>query len=265
MERLRHILNLGVLCFALTASVRADDLPATSNVVARVLERAELVAKGNEATHYAYQKRTVTAELDEKDKVVKSTEKTFNVVLINGVPFSRLVKVQGKELTGKELEKQNQREIAFRQKVTGVDLKKKAARREGMATPELVARFDFNVLKRELIEGRPTLVLSFAPHQPLAAEKTIEDKVLNRISGTLWVDEAEAEVTKVDASVRGPIPLGWWAMVGALNRCQFSFQRNRLPDGVWVNTKGSFEMAGRKLISAMHIRSTEESTGFRRE
>jgi hypothetical protein len=51
-------------------------------------------------------------------------------MLIGGLTFPRLVKIQERELSAKELEKENQRETAFRQRITRVDFSRKARRRE---------------------------------------------------------------------------------------------------------------------------------------
>lgn len=255
---------VGGLAVVWSVAAAEPPLPAASNLLQRLVERAQTVARAGETNHYTYEKRAVVEELDEKECVSKSTEKHYRVELIGGLPFPRLVKVQGRELSAKELEKENQRETAFRQRVTRVDMNKKAKRKEGLATPELVERFDFQVMKREVVEGRPTLVMTFAPRTD-APEKTMEDKVFQKIFGTVWVDEHEAEVTKLDASVRGPVPLGWFGAVGSLHKFQATIERSRMADGVWVNRKSSFWIVARKLLSAIRTRTTEESSGFRKE
>jgi hypothetical protein len=242
----------------------AEILPAASNVMHRVIERAELVAKAEQTNHYAYDKRSVTEELDDKGRATKSTEKHYKVILVNGLPFPRLVKIQGRDLTPRELERENQRETAFRERVTRIDFKKKAKKKEAIATPDLIDRFKFDVTKREMIEGRPTLTVTFAP-KPGGPEKSIEDKIFKHIFGTVWVDEEEAEITKLDASVRGPVPLGWFGAVGSLNKFHATFERSRMPDGVWVNRKSMFSVVARQIWKALRFRTIEESSGFHRE
>ena len=252
---------------SLAVSVRgaaAEPWPSASNLLQRVVARAETTARTGETNHYAYDKRSVTEELDEDERVTKSAEKIYRVDLIGGLPFPRLVKVQGKDLSAKQLEKENQRETAFRERVTRVDMNKKARRKEGLATPELIARFDFRVTKREVVAGRSTLVMTFAPRAG-ASDKTMEDKIFGKVFGTVWVDEEEAEVTKLDASVRGPVPLGWFGAVGSLHKFQAAIERRRMPDGVWVNRKSTFWIVARKLLSTIRTRMVEESSGFRRE
>jgi hypothetical protein len=133
-----------------------------------------------------------------------------------------------------------------------------------LATQDLGDRFDFRVTKREFINGRPTFVLTFTPRAG-NSERSIEDKIYGRVFGTVWVDEEEAEVTKLDATVRGSIPLGWFGAVGSLNKFQATLERNRMADGVWVNRKSTFWIVARKLLSTIRSRTTEESSALRRE
>lgn len=263
MPLMRFHALLALLTVPLLVSAAAD-LPGASNLIARVVERAQLVARETQTNHYTYEKRSTTSELDEKGTVTKSTEKLYRVVLIGGLTFPRLIKIQGRELTAKELEKENQRETAFRQRVTRVDLKKKAKRKEGLATRELVDRFEFKIARRELVEGRQTLVVGFTPRSGVP-DDSIEDKVYQKVTGTVWVDELEAEIARLEARVNGPIPLGWFGAVGSLNKFQATVERIRLPDGVWVNRRSTFTVMARKLFSALRTRTTEESSGFRRE
>ncbi len=240
----------------------AHDLPSPDDVLARVIQRAQRVAQAAEPSPYVYEKRSITAELDEQDRVIKSTEKVYQVVMVGGLPFPRLVKVQGRELTPEELEKQNEREMAFRQRVTRVDFKRKAKRREALATKDLIDRFHFEVLKRDRLNGRSALMLAFTP-RAAAPEKTMEDKVFNRVFGTVWVDEEEAEIAKLEAQVRGPVPLGWFGAVGSLHKFLATLERARMPDGIWVNQNSSFSIVARKVFSAVRLRTTEQSSGFR--
>jgi hypothetical protein len=253
-----------LLGLATETSWAASELPAASNVMQRFIARAEVIAGAKQTNHYTYLKRAVSAELDANDRVSKSTERIYNVTLIGGLPFSRLVKIQGRDLSPQELEKENEREMSFRRKVTHVDMNKKAARREALVTKELIDRFEFTVTKREMVHDRPALAIKFSP-KPNAPEKTIEERIYKEIAGTLWIDEEEFELVKLDAHLRSAIPLGWFGAIGSLNKFNAMLERIRLADGVWVNRQSSFQIVARKLLSAVRMKITEESSDFRRE
>jgi hypothetical protein len=254
-----------LLCLAIARASENTALPAGSNVIHRLLERGEKVAKAHEAQHYTYDKRSLVEELNESGKVVKSTEKLYKVMLINGLSFPRLVKIQGRDLTPAELEKQNKREEEFRKKVSQVDVKKKAEKKESWATDELVSKFTYTTVRRETLNGRATLAVAFTPKAKPGTGKSIEDRVLSCISGTVWVDEEDAEFTRLESKLRASISMGWFGMFGSLSRLDIVLVRARMPDGVWVNTRNSFIVNARKLLETIRSRTTEECSGFKRE
>src|SRR5437899_717194 len=144
---------------------RSEPLPNPTNVLARVLARASEVAGGTNTEKYAYEKRSVLEELNSRGEAIRSTEKTYRVVLIQGWPFSRLIKVQGQRLSEAQMRREDQREQEFRNKIAGRDLGKMARKRENLITPELIARYEFRVLSKETCQGRNAVVLEFKPRR----------------------------------------------------------------------------------------------------
>src|SRR5690242_6712716 len=184
-----------LICYltsAFFANSAETNLPSATNVLQRVLERASLVASNQRASKYVYSKRSVTEELNSRGDVVTSTEKKYNVVLIQGWPFERLVQVQGRQLSQEDLRKEEQREQAFRNKIAGRELTHRKEKKEAWITPELLGRYHFTVLSNDILRNRETFVLAFKP-KPGNPEQTIEDKICNRFAGLLWVDSQDAE------------------------------------------------------------------------
>jgi hypothetical protein len=227
-----------------------------------MIDRANQVAKGEKQEKYCYIKKSVTQELNSHGETINSTEKEYEVVLIRGWPFDRLVKVQGKQLSEVEIQKENQREQAFREKVAGRDMKQRRSKREAWLTAELLARFNFNAISNDVCCSRKAVVLEFKPKRK-NPEDTLEDKILNRLAGRLWVDDQDAEIAKLDVHLTEELSLGWLGMIGSLKECNLLMQRQRMPDGVWVNAKHTLSIIGRKVLSSIKYRSTEESRDFR--
>ncbi len=258
-------LAIGVPVMAIAdplAARASEDLPEAAAVVHRIIQRADEVARNGSAHRYVYQKRSVVEELDADGKASERTEKLYQVVLIDGAPFSRLIKVQNRDLTEAELKQQERKEAAFRRKVTGKE--ENSVDRGGHQIAELVAHYDLKVERRENLENRPALVLSFRPKAGAKPEKTIQDKVLNRLAGTVWVDEAESEVVRLKVGLTDNISLGWFGMIGSLKECNLSLENERIGDGVWLKAKQTIFIAGRKVLTAMRYRATEEAFDFRK-
>jgi hypothetical protein len=259
------LLVAGLLgCFP--GSGRATEpLPAASEVTRRMLERAQAVARADQSPQYTYEKRSLLEHLDSAGQAFKTEEKIYQVTLINGFPFNRLVKIPGRELSAEELKREDAREERFRQRFISADEKKMVARKEPMVTPELLDRYQFVVKERVVLSNRPTLVLTFKPKAGDLPSKSVQDKLLNQMGGTLWIDEGDGDTARLAVNLVEPVSLGWFGWLGSLTRCELTLDRQRMPDGVWINTTQALFIQCRKLATTLRFRTTEESRGLRRQ
>ena len=257
------LLIADLLSFSPRLSRAAEGLPAVSEVTRRMIERAQSVAREEQAPHYTYEKRWLIERLEGAGDRPKLEEKIYQVTQIAGFPFNRLVKIQGRDLNAEELQEEQRREEKFQQRLGSPDARKLAARKEGWLTAALLDRYEFTLKARVVLCDRPTLMLAFKPRPGKLPVTNIRDKLLNRLEGTVWVDEAEAETAKLSAHLTETVSLGWFGMLGSLSRCDLSLDRQRMPDGVWVNAKQVLFIQCRRIASALQFRSTEESSKFK--
>ena len=258
-------LLVAALLSCLTGHSRAAEaLPPAAEVTRRMLEHSQTVAESERVPQYTYEKRSVLEQLDAVGRVITSEEKIHQVSLIHGLPFNRLVKIKGRELTPEELRRENAREEKFQKQFVSTDRRQKAARKEALVTPELLARYEFEVKQRVVLSNRPTLVVTFKPKEADLQERSVEDRILNRLTGTLWIDETEADTARVEANLEESVTVGWLGWLASLTRCDLSLTRQRMPDGVWINDRMTLFIQARKLVSSQRFRLTEESRGFAR-
>jgi hypothetical protein len=255
---------VGVLGCCPSLGRAADDLPAASEVIRRMVERARSIARDDQEPQYAYEKRALLEHLDSEGRTIKSEAKIYQVTLTAGFPLERLVRIQGRELSGEELRRQQRREERFRQRFTSINASNMVARKEAWLTPELLDRYQFVVKKRVTLNNRPALVLMFRPKSGRLQEKAIQDKLLNRMAGMVWIDEQDAEAAKLSVSLTESLSLGWFGMLGSLSQCDLSLERQRMPEGVWVNAQQALWIQCRKLASTMRFRATEVSCDLKK-
>jgi hypothetical protein len=259
------LLSGGLLVAGLSgqcAALSDGALPDATQVMERVVQRAGEVARAGEAGKYVFEKHSVSEELDSSGNATKTTEKTYEVIRIEGRPFSRLVKIQNRALTEEETKAQNRKEQEFREKMALQDPEHK--RKDDWLDPRLIDRYDFKVESRDCLKGRSVLVLSFHPRANREAEKTVEDRVLNRLAGSLWVDEQEAEIAQLKVGLTEDLSLGLFGMIGSLKQFDLEIERERLADGDWVDQKQRVLLFGRKIFSPMRYRTLEESSNFKK-
>jgi hypothetical protein len=76
-------------------------------------------------------------------KATKTRDEVYEVIPIEGIPFSWLVKMGDRDLTQEEAEVQNRKEVDFRERVACNDAKPVGRRRRNWLDARMVDRFDF--------------------------------------------------------------------------------------------------------------------------
>ena len=114
-----------------------------------------------------------------------------------------------------------------------------------------------------MVNDRPALVISFKPKAAGLAVKKIEDRMLNKLAGTIWVDEQEYEIIQADLHLSEKVSL-WGGVLGVLDKLNFYVVRRRVEDGVWFNQASTVLIEGRKLFDALRLRTKEEASGFKK-
>lgn len=259
-----HLIRLLVILLVCVPGLcPGEPLPDGYEVIQRVLARAQSLAKAESAPQYTYSKELLLEELDGRDQPAKSELRLYEGRWVRGVPLDRLVEIRGRQLTEAEFRKEAEREERLRRRLAGVDFRKKAAEREAWVTQQLLARYQFEVQQRLLVDERSTLVVSFRPKSERLPQKTLADKLLNRLAGTVWVDEADADVPKFTVHLVEPVSFGWFGILGAVTQCEGMSERQRMPSGVWVPTRQSLLVKGRLAFRPLRYRLTETISGYR--
>lgn len=255
----------GKVCFGLAVSLlfgrpmsRAENALSADEVIQKAVARQGAESKSGKGA-YTYTKLTVTEELDSSGKVKEHKEKVYQVSFRNGATHARLVEVNGRPPAEADLKKQAENESNARQ-MTGKA--NKADNRDNFLTPEVVERFDFRISGQTNINGRLTYQVDFQPKNPAPPSHHMVDRVLDRISGMIWIDADEFEIARAEIRLGSEVNL-LGGVVGSLKKLAYTMTRTRIDDGLWFNTSSFGDFEGRKLIDAMRIKTRSQATNFR--
>jgi hypothetical protein len=112
------------------------------------------------------------------------------------------------------------------------------------------------------MNGRTAYEISFQPKNPAPPSHHVLDRLLDRLSGTIWIDAEEFEIARADIQLRSEVNL-LGGVVGSLKKLAYTMTRTRVADGLWFNTSSSGDFEGRKLIDSMRIKTKSESRNFK--
>lgn len=245
------------------SSLRAETVLTADAVIQKAVARGQQDQQGAAAMpDFKYRKLTLTEQLDGAGKVKERREKVYEVCYRDGQSYATLLQVNGHLPTPEDLKQQSDNEMNA-SKLLGQAKPAKGDNRENFLTAELAARFDFKTIGQTNLNGRATYEISFTPKTPALPVHRLVDRLLNQISGTLWIDAKEFEVARADVYLRSEVNL-LGGVIGSLKKLTYTLERTRVADGVWFSTLSSGDFQGRKLLDPTHIKTKSQSVNFRR-
>ena len=136
-------------------------------------------------------------------------------------------------------------------------------RNDFLLNPNLLDRFQFTLAGREIINGRPALMVDFQPKSGVLPEQSIKDRFINRTAGRVWVDEQDYALVKVDLHLTQRVNV-FGGLVGAVWKCTYSFDRVRTDDGFWFVRHVDWHLEGRAVIIRRIVDYHEQWTNVRK-
>jgi hypothetical protein len=232
------------------SNVVTAPLPPVGLVVQRAMEESSRESDMERAfkQHYSYTRTRVT-EYRNTDGDLKSREEKTNESQPRPAAATRHAHTanQPAEAT---LDGENVRGKAF-------------DRNDFLLNPDLLNRFQFTLAGREIINGRPALVVDFQPKSGDLPEHSIKDRFINHAAGRVWLDEQDYALAKVDLHLTQKVSV-FGGLVGAVWKCTYSFDRARTPDGFWFVRHVDWHLEGRAVVVRRIIDYHEQWTNVRK-
>lgn len=193
------------------------------------------------AKDYTYLQRVEERNLDSKGRVKSKEVETFDVTILDGRPYKRLVAKDDRPLSGEEGRKaqekfdkvlrERQEESAGRRAKREADAGKE--RREGRRfLAEIPQAFRFRLVGEQEIDGHAAWVIEAEP-RPEYKPRARNASILKKFRGKLWIDKAQYDWLRVEAETTGTVSFGW--MLARLAKgTRVEFQQMRVNDEVWL-------------------------------
>lgn len=204
----------------------------------------------------------------ERDRTPGGGSKTYQVTMIDGTPYQRLIAVNGKPLSpeqnAQELKKQEQA-AAQRRSESAEDRQKriekfeKDRRRDHAMIEQLTKAFNFTLVGQGRMRGFNVWVLKATP-KPGYKPPNMETQVLTGMEGALWIDQKTYNWVRVTAQVIHPVSIeGFLAEVEPGTR--FELEKSPVGGGIWQPTHYSMK-ASAKVLHMFSHNSTDDETYF---
>lgn len=244
------------LCASIPCLLVAQNAPDAREIVRRSIEldnRNEAVARS-----YTFLERDETRMLDRSGKLKKAPEsRTFDVTLLEGSPYRRLVERNDHPLPSAEERKEQEklrRSIDERSKETSAERQLRIAewdrkrQRQREFLQEIPDAFDLRLVGEESLNGRDTYVVAATP-KPGFKPKLAAAAYFPKIKGKLWIDKRDNEWVRAEAETLDTISYGGILLrLGSGSR--LTFEQTRVNDEVWLPKRIAVSLTARVMLVA---------------
>ena len=258
------VMKLGRCFLAVLLLVAAPALAGSPGltadaIVERMVKKAGETSTSNRRADYNYRKLSITEHLSGEGNVEKRKEKV--IYFQGGKGQVRQIKVNGRSLSSEELQAEQQEVADQDAKMTQSSMSRRNDNWEQLLTPDLMSRYSFRLANEEVVNGRRAYILMFQPKSRDLPVNQVTDRVVNQLTGKLWVDMQDFEIARADIWLLNDVTM-WGGLLGSLRKFDYHVERVRLEDGVWANRLTRGEFRGRKLFGNLFVRTRSECAEF---
>ncbi len=197
---------------------------------------------------YTFREITVTDELDSKGTVKETDSEERDVFFVNGYRIARLVKKNGKELSEGQRKSEQDRVNSLIEKDVKAPRGHAYNRRgENTGVSEILPLMKISNPRRILLNNRSTLAFDFIG-DPHVKARGLAENAARKIAGTVWIDEADREVARLEARFDANFRIGAGFLASIHSGTSLVFEQSRLSEELWMPTVSEIHLAARELL-----------------
>lgn len=208
------------------------------------------------ARHYTYIERRLAKTVDSRGEVTSQKSETFEVMILYGQPYRKLIARNDQPLPPKEaraaqekldnLVAQRQRETPERRarRLAEYDQRRRKQREFVREVPDA---FAFRLLGEERVSGQEAWKIEAIPKPGYKPRNAMAARIFPKVRGVIWIDQAEYQWVKLEAETIDTISFG--GVVARLAQgARIHFEQTRVNDEVWLPVRAEVAASARLLL-----------------
>ena len=220
-------------------------LPDASTLLHEVEAQQKQLDKVRE--NYTFRAVQTVRQLDSKGNTKKVETEEHEVFFVNGHRVEKLVRKDGKDLTPDQARKEQDRvnkEVLKISKPGYTDPDKGE-----ITVTRLLQIVTFSKPRRVRLNGRDTIAFDFAGDEHAKAHGRDED-ALKKVSGTIWIDEADHEVSRMSATLDENYHVGFGLLASVAKGSNVVFDQALIRNEAWLPTAIALHLQARAFLVA---------------
>jgi hypothetical protein len=227
--------------FMLSPAVSAAGEPTAIPDAATMLREVEAHQKQLDKIRENYTFRAVqtTRQLDGSGNTKKIETEEHEVFFVNGHRVEKLVRKDGKDLTPDQARKEQDRVNKEVVKISQPGYRDPEDK-DDITVSRLLQIVAFSRPRRVSLNGRDTIAFDFAGDQ----------HAKTHVSGTVWIDEADREVSRMSATLDENYHVGFGLLASVAKGSNVVFDQALIRNEAWLPTAITLHLQARALLVA---------------
>lgn len=208
--------------------------------------------------NYAGTRTEEQTEYDGSGKAKKVETNRYTFFYLNGEEVSTLVQKDGKPLSEEQQKKENEKTTKRIEELQKHEAKKEAkeekdkeqGKEDNNGDPGIevfLRACRFANPRRERFRGQDVLVFDFEPNPDFQPHK-LEEKLVQRLAGVIWIDEKALNVARLEAYFVGDMKIAGGMLANLQKGTSFVMEQEFVNNEVWLPTYAEAHVGVRVLM-----------------
>src|ERR1700678_724080 len=245
MSLLPPWLAIGTLLILLGWQPAPAPLPDAATVLREVEAHQKELDKIRE--NYTFREVQTTRQLDSHGTVKKIETEEREVFFVKDHQIEKLVRKDGKDLTPDQARKEQDRVNKEVLKISQPGYV--SPDKDEITVTRLLQIVTFSRPRRVGLNGRDTIAFDFAGDQHAKTHGRDED-ALKKVRGTIWIDEADHEVSRMSATLDENYHVGFGLLASVAKGSNLVFDQGLIRNEAWLPTAITLHLQARAFLVA---------------
>lgn len=198
---------------------------------------------------YTYAEKQTHIELGNDDEPASTSTDEYEITRgADGAIYRRLVSKNGVAVKTARAKKERRR----------------AGDEDERVIDDLFNGYEMRITGRETLSGRSAIRIRFTARSGYKA-KTRQGRIMSHVAGDAWVDEADHQLTRIDAEVIDTISLGFGLLAKLQKGTRIHAERRKVNDEVWLPARAEVSLTARiLLLKGIHLREIREYSDYKK-
>lgn len=244
--RLRAILVITALASGVLEAQAPPAIPDATALAQEVEAHQRQLDRYRE--NFTFDELLETDTLDSKGAITGHSSDEREVFFVNRHRIARLVKKDGKALNPREAKQEEERVRKLVEKAVKNPLDHESFREGGdLEMGRILAVMNITRPRRVSLNGRDSLAFDFTGDRHANAHGAALSAA-RKMSGTVWIDEADRQVARLEATLDDNFRLGGGLLATVQKGTWLRLEQTHVGQGLWLPASSEVHVMARELL-----------------